>query len=253
MALMHREESTSEDADSVTGKVFLKHTRNNEYGKLSEFSKTGDFKGRRYDEDGWGGTFGKDGVYLAEEGNKWNTDEDLKWQYAGDDTTTYDVEVDFSKGLLITPENIKSIVEKVQLTHKVSREWRTGSEQYDRKAQKHRSREYLKTPESQIEVVGSDIAAWAKDNGYDGIIVRGFNSHLENIATQADISEEAYQRTKKELESRGMYNKGQYDREQLVDQEEFREDFFEDAGVDDAVGQDQVFFYPERISSSHRC
>ena len=97
---------------------------------------------RGYDGDRYveGNVFGDDAVYFDGDG-KWTANDYYAMQFSVERVA--EVEVEFDNALVLNPESAREITDAVRK--------RSGS------------------------VDGSDISAWARDNGYDGVIVTGFD------------------------------------------------------------------------------
>ena len=182
----------------VTGTMNVRHGYKG--SKPPKFVKN--YKGYRYEDN----SFGNNGVYLDATG-KWTSNDPFKMMFSVDNVA--EVDAKFTNALLLAPESIGKVVAAIN-RGKPTMDLATGK-----------------------LVTGKQVYAWAKRNGFDGIVVDGFDTVMDNITGPIpenymdDAQTEARVSTKiREAEA-----------------------WIKSLGIEDTVGQDQIFaFNPEQLS-----
>lgn len=126
---------------TFSGKKTVRHTSSKP--NLTKFEKN--YTGSRY--DGYGGTFGKNGVYLDNTG-QWTNKNNALFSTAN----VYDVEANFKKAIVLSPDTVDSFIAA------------------------------LPGPPPRALWGGDALVAALKKQGYDGIIVEGFGGGVDPYA-----------------------------------------------------------------------
>ena len=157
---------------AFSGALNLGHARLTEQGPLTRFSSIAEAQDRF---DGDGGTFGGGGVYLDNSG---------AWT-GGDRThmgarTNYRVQANFERAFVLSPDTVGAFAERFGATREAGAELQAALDAADygttRATREPTAADFARLDEAQKSIVtGTQVADALRKEGYDGIIVQGFD------------------------------------------------------------------------------